>query len=324
MDNTNKYSKILTNSKETDTFFIKNENFNIEKFSLDFLVPKEHSRFKEISTYRYSVKEVALDDFENASVIVDPFFTDFLLKLGINNSNVFFIEPIEGITKEINYLNKFIEQNKDKLKNKIVAVGGNMILNIASYISEKTKCKDLTYIPTTVISMSDGSMGGKVRINKVEDGKFIKHYYKSFYEPNRILINPMFLNFLSIEQVSDGLSEIVKHGIFQSKKLLGYLNDDLFNPFESKRDLLKVILWTAALKKVCLDVDPEESEDGSYIVLRGGHDLSDRLEEESHFTLSHGKAVAIGVWEYVKNNFSQAELNVVSNVYERLHLIKKN
>ncbi|MBI4836312.1 MAG: hypothetical protein HY817_03550 [Candidatus Abawacabacteria bacterium] len=142
--------------------------------------------------------------------------------------------------------------------------------------------------------MSDSSLGGKVRANRVEVSKFEKHAYKSFYEPNEVIVDMRFLETLRHDQSSWGLAEIVKHAIYQSTSLLNYLLSDSFNP-KIPQSLLKAILWCADLKRVCLEVDPEESREGSYKILRAGHDVSDKIEEKSHFTVSHGEAVWKGM-----------------------------
>lgn len=59
--------------------------------------------------------------------------------------------------------------------------------------------------------------------------------------------------------------------------------------------LLKAILWTASLKKICIDIDVEENENGSHRILRGGHDFSDRIEEDLRLNIPHGIAVAMGI-----------------------------
>jgi len=215
--------------------------------------------------------------------------------------NVHWIVPSEEKTKEVHWLDAFIATNdlqRNKVKT-IIVIGGGVLINAGGYIAEKLGC-DLMYIPTTVISMADGSIGGKVRANIIEENTYIKHGYKSFYEPNLILADHRFLQSLTNENISIGLGEIIKHGVFQSKLLLEYLISDSFNPFQQKQTLLKAILWSVALKAVCLRIDPDETKDGSYRILRGGHDMSDKIEEQSHFKIPHGTAVARSIHEELK------------------------
>lgn len=152
--------------------------------------------------------------------------------------------------------------------------------------------------------MADGS-GGKVRLNMIDKGRFFKHYYKSFYEPNQIILDSRFLDTLSEKQISTGLGEVIKHAIYQSQTLLDFLLSQDFDPYTNKKSLLKAILWTATLKAVCLKIDVEKNVNGSRKILRGGHELSDRIEEDTHFEIPHGLAVAMGIYrelELVKSN----------------------
>jgi 3-dehydroquinate synthetase len=115
-----------------------------------------------------------------------------------------------------------------------------------------------------------------------------------------------------------GLAEIIKHAVYQSSSLADYLLSDSFEPFNDKQSLLRSILWTADLKRICLENDPEESKDGSYLILRAAHDISDRLEEESGFTLDHGEAVERAMLEDLKDD--PERLSLLKSIYGKLNI----
>lgn len=292
-----------------------------EKFSLVFPVPKSGNHRETIDSYLYRSSEIENLDLGNSFVICDENLKNTFVNEVLNGKDIYYINSAEGDIKEIGTLGKFIDGHQNEIvdKSRIVAMGGGIILNITAYIAEKFT-KDLVYIPTTIISMSDGSMGGKVRVNKIEGNIFIKHFYKSFYEPNEILIDKRFLNSLSEEGIRVGVAEVVKHGVYQSAKLLEYLNSQKFNPHEDKDSLWKAILWTASLKKVCLDIDYEETKEGSNIILRGGHDISDKIEEESRFTIHHGRAVTMGMWQDLES--ANSITPAIEAIYSKLGLAK--
>jgi 3-dehydroquinate synthase len=164
--------------------------------------------------------------------------------------------------------------------------------------------------------MSDACIGGKVRLNDIQNGEYIKHAHKTFYEPSEIILDPRFLESLDDEQIRTGLGEIIKHALYQSPSLAEYLVTDSFNPFSDKQSLLRAILWTADLKRVCLEIDPEESKEGSYKILRAAHDLSDKLEEKSGFTLAHGKAVEKAMVEDLYS--TKEKLSLLLGIYNKL------
>lgn len=292
----NLYDEILAASKVVDDRFATITPEELMSFQTSFVVPDSHSRSKDIETYDYRVGDLK-SIFSNRKTLV---FVDQSLK-NIDwikssipvDAEVFWFTPSEEFTKECSRLDSFIQENKlsEKSVEVVVAIGGGVIINTAGYVAEKLGC-DLVYVPTTVLAMADASISGKVRANQTVDGFCRKHAYKSYYEPNLVLIDQRFLSDLPEKQISIGLGEIIKHGVYQSKDLLEYLVSDAFNPFTDRFLLLKTILWAADLSAVCLNIDPEESKDGAAIIMRGGHDASDKIEEASGFTIPHGTAVA--------------------------------
>jgi len=293
----NLYSKILNESLVVDEEFKNISEKQLSKYRLNFKVPTFHPRSSEIKKYSLLISNLSKNIFDESQLIfVDKGLAKTFVKDLLPQKNTFFEKAKERTFKELTWLNNFIEkkQLKEREKKEIVGIGGGLTLNVAAYVAELLNLP-LLQIPTTVIGMADGS-GGKVRLNLIDQQKFFKHYYKSFYEPNKIIIDPRFLDSLSNEQISIGLGEIVKHGIYQSQGLLDFILSANFKPYTEKESLLKAILWTAALKAVCLGVDIEENANGSRNILRGGHEISDRIEEDSHFKIPHGFAVAMGIY----------------------------
>lgn len=192
-------------------------------------------------------------------------------------------------------MDKILREYKleEKIGYTLVAIGGGLIMNVGAYIAERISA-NLILFPTTVLAMADSS-GGKVRVNFVASDRAYKHFYKSFYEPNIMFLDERFLLSLPRKQIQIGLVEIIKQGLFQSPKLYDFLFRTGENLFSDVDKLKKAVLWAANLKKICMDVDVEENENGSRRILRGGHDFSDRLEEDLRLEIPHGIAVAIGI-----------------------------
>lgn len=113
------------------------------------------------------------------------------------------------------------------------------------------------------------------------------------------------------------MSEVVKHGVYQSPALLSFLVSDGFDPFNNQPSLLKAVCWTVALKNVAIKHDPDSLSAGGEI-LRGGHKLALALEEASHFKISHGEAVAVGVYQDVLQDPVRRQL--LDRIYQKLGL----
>lgn len=292
------YFKILKESLSIDNKFKSISEVELDSYELIFDVPGFHPRSSEINQYSLRVSALSKNTFNDSQLIfADKGLTGiFLNELLPSSGNVFFEEAREETFKEWNWLNDFIEKNgiKEREAKEVVGIGGGLTLNVAAYVAELLNVP-LLQIPTTVIGMADGS-GGKVRLNMVDRGSFFKHYYKSFYEPNEIILDTRFLDTLSEKQISAGLGEVIKHGVYQSQALLDFLLSPDFDPYTNRKSLLKAVLWTASLKAVCLKIDVEENANGSQKILRGGHEISDRIEEDTHFEIPHGLAVAMGMY----------------------------
>ena len=292
------YEKILEASKLIDQRFASISHDDLLRFEDSFVVPASHPCSVNLSNYSYRVGSVeqAFDSKPTLAMVDKGLQSLSWLQNSLpQNAHVIWLAPREEETKEQHWLDAFIANEiKEHPVERIVAIGGGIITNASGYIAERLQC-ELIYVPTTVLAMSDGSIGGKVRANLIEGGVYHKHYYKTFYEPNFVVIDPRFLETLPDKQISVGLGEIIKHGVYQSRALLEYMASDAFDPFKDKIPLLKSILWAAALKAVCLNIDPEETKDGSHIIMRGGHEASDKIEEASRFTIPHGTAVSLAI-----------------------------
>ena len=86
------------------------------------------------------------------------------------------------------------------------------------------------HIPTSLIAIVDSSIGGKTGINS----KNGKNLIGSFYNPREILINSEFINTLSLKEIRQGLSEIIKYGVIKSEKIFNFLE-------KSNKVLCKII-----------------------------------------------------------------------------------
>jgi 3-dehydroquinate synthetase len=298
--------EILRRSREVDEQFACLEPEELSSFSIKYRVPEAHPRRKVLSEYHlrlgkideYLPWRVIGPDKRGIFIIADsvsrlPFVTSAISPA---KGELFVLESDEGRVKNRDFLEPLaseLEADAWSGRDVVVVVGGGLLLNTGAFLAERLGAR-LTLFPTTVLSMADGA-GGKVRLNALAFGRCYKHYYKSFYEPDMILLDPRFLTTLPISQIRIGLVEIIKHALFQSPALYEFLIHSGGRLFFDRGLLIKAIAWAADLKRVCLDIDVEENENGSRSILRAGHDFSDRLEEDSRFGIPHGLAVAVGI-----------------------------
>ncbi len=295
---------ILEHSAQVDERFRQATTAELLAEQLVFTVPAGHPRSTIISSYPYEAR--ALEELPGTPAFVLSeqriFIVDAVVsQLGFvkaflqqQDARTIVLQPSEFEVKTKAFVDRLM---KDEVLAKekdatIIVMGGGLLLNVGAYIAEQIHAH-LIQMPTTLLSMADGS-GGKVRLNLLE-GKVNKHHVKSFYEPDAIFLDTRFIDSLPPRQILYGLVEIIKHGLFQSPALCMFLQtrgEDLLN---DKDGLLKAALWAAHLKHVCLECDPDETPEGSLPILRGGHAISDRIEEDQQLRIPHGIAVAIGI-----------------------------
>ena len=138
-------------------------------------------------------------------------------------------------------------------------------------------------VPTTLLAAVDSSVGGKTAID-LPSGKNLAG---AFYQPSLVLCDIDTLNTLPEDIFRDGCAEVIKYGILYDPDLFAYLSDSgLFFDRET------VIARCVELKR---DVVAEDEFDtGARMKLNLGHTIGHGVEARSDFSVSHGKAVAIG------------------------------
>lgn len=150
---------------------------------------------------------------------------------------------------------------------------------------------DFINIPTTLLSMVDASVGGKVGI----DFEGIKNFIGVINFPKMILVDTFYLNTLPKEELCSGLAEIIKHGLIQSEK---HFNDFLNFSSLDEFQLENIIFDSISIKNTIVEKDPREKSIRK--TLNFGHTLGHAietfcLENQNRKTLLHGEAIAIGM-----------------------------
>lgn len=117
--------------------------------------------------------------------------------------------------------------------------------------------------------------------------------------------------------------EIIKHGIFQSPKLYNYIQKNKSDILNNNIKIKKVALWTLELKRICLEIDPKETIQGSKRILRGGHDYSDKIEEKLKLEIPHGFAVSIGITKQLEFENQKENLKKAKDIFHQLKIPTK-
>lgn len=179
----------------------------------------------------------------------------------------------------------FLAQNHVTRSDCIIALGGGVTGDMAGFAAA-TFLRGIAYIqvPTTLLAAVDSSVGGKTAID-LEAGK---NLVGAFYQPRLVLCDTDTLNTLPEDIFRDGCAEVIKYGVLYDPALFSHLTEKGL-----AFDRENVIARCVELKR---DVVMEDEFDtGERQKLNLGHTIGHSVEARSNFTVSHGKAVAIGM-----------------------------
>ena len=179
----------------------------------------------------------------------------------------------------------FLAENGLPRTDLIVAIGGGVTGDLAGFAAASfLRGIRFVQVPTTLLAAVDSSVGGKTAIDLPAG----KNLAGAFCQPSLVVCDTDTLNTLPTEIFRDGCAEVIKYGILYDPVLFAHLEEKGLS-----FDREAVIQRCVELKR---DVVMEDEFDtGARMKLNLGHTIGHGVEAKSHFTLSHGKSVAIGM-----------------------------
>ena len=208
--------------------------------------------------------------------------------------NCFAVPPGEAsknITQAVKIYDFLIERRVER-NDVVVALGGGMVGDLAGFVAA-TFLRGLPWlqVPTSLIAMTDASIGGKVAVDHPQG----KNLMGAFYQPRLVLADVQTLTTLPQRELTSGWAEVIKHGLILDADLLELLENNVKNLIKLKPDITsKVIARSAAIK--CQVVSEDERETGKRTLLNYGHTVAHGLEAAGKYDrFLHGEAVAIGM-----------------------------
>ncbi len=173
----------------------------------------------------------------------------------------------------------------------LIGIGGGVVGDFTGFLAAVyMRGISVIHVPTTLLSMVDSSIGGKVAVN-LNVGKNI---VGAFHQPSAVASDVSFLDTLPDEEWQNGLAEIVKHGLIGDSATLNCL--ERISPADlKKKDVIMELIGASAAFKAGV-VEKDEKESGLRAILNFGHTVGHGLESLLEFTgISHGEAVAAGM-----------------------------
>jgi 3-dehydroquinate synthase len=145
-------------------------------------------------------------------------------------------------------------------------------------------------IPTTLLSMVDSSVGGKVAVNHPEG----KNMIGAFYQPRAVLCDLDTLSTLPPEEYLAGLAEVVKYGVIYDEPFFHFMEENIEKIKNRDLEVLsRLIHRSCEIKAEVVGID--EKETGLRAILNYGHTFGHAIEKLHHYEFSHGIAVSLGM-----------------------------
>lgn len=175
----------------------------------------------------------------------------------------------------------------------VINLGGGVIGDMGGFCAATWKRGvDFVQMPTTLLSMTDAAIGGKLGI----DFQGIKNTIGVFRNPVAVFADPDFLPTLPARELRSGFAEVIKHALIGDPDLclrIGQINDlKVLN----NREWLDILCASIAVKVRVVEEDPFEK--GLRMVLNYGHTIGHAVESfflETSDPLTHGEAIALGM-----------------------------
>ncbi len=241
-----------------------------------------------------------------------------LTKLGYCNVVSFTLKSGEK-TKSVKNFNNLVAKISQYNINKnstIVGLGGGVVGDLAGFCAS-TLLRGIKFIniPTSLLAISDSSIGGKNGINL----KDRKNSLGNFYNANAVIVNPAFLLTLNAKELQSGFFEIIKIALVVDKNFFNYLQNICIKSILKESNTLELILLKSIKHKLnIVNQDFLETKKLRYL-LNYGHTYGHAFESYFKFgKIPHGFAVAMGMIcaNILSNNLgilSNSECNLVNN-----------
>jgi 3-dehydroquinate synthase len=197
--------------------------------------------------------------------------------------------------KNLETVTRIIEAMRDAgtdRHGRMLAVGGGIIQDVSTAAASLyMRGVKWSYCPTTLLGMVDSCIGGKSSINV---GRY-KNIAGNFFPPQEVVIDTEFCESLPVTQRIAGLCEAAKicfanrDEAFETYLQLAQRADLL----DSVDALTPIIALSLQTKKAFIEED--EFDQGVRLLLNFGHTFGHAIEAATHFEISHGVAVGLGM-----------------------------
>ena len=186
----------------------------------------------------------------------------------------------------------------------VVAFGGGVVGDIAGLAASLyMRGVKLVQIPTSLLAQVDSAVGGKTAV----DFKNVKNLIGSFYQPEEVIVEPIFLRTLPQREVRCGLGEIIKYGALDGEifRLLKANSGGLKKP-----NFIEEVTYLCLKHKAEVVAADERDKSGIRKTLNLGHTTGHAFEL-FYRRRTHGEFVLAGMYYemYIAEKLHKCDVN---------------
>jgi len=181
----------------------------------------------------------------------------------------------------------------------ILGIGGGIVSDITGFVASVfLRGVDFGFVSTSLLSQVDASVGGKNGVNLDS----FKNMVGVFNQPKFVICDIDLLQTLPKTEISNGLAEIVKHGLICDADMLSFLENNRQKALDLDPDIIfRLVADSVAIKSRVVGED--EKEAGKRRILNFGHTIGHAVEtlnqtkqtQEKMGLAGHGRAISLGM-----------------------------
>ncbi len=216
-------------------------------------------------------------------------------------------EKVKNITDFQNAVEFFLEKGVHRNAHLIV-IGGGATSDFGGFVAATIlRGIEWSIVPTTLLSMVDASIGGKVAINS----KSGKNLIGAFHLPSNIWLCSKFLETLPAVEKNSGMGEVLKYS---------FLDYTIYDLVIRKSEMSEIIDACAKFKEKLTQEDLKEV--GVRKTLNLGHSFGHAVE--FIYNIPHGEAVMWGIALIFKLFGTEKNINDIAALKKALEIPGEN
>ncbi len=267
------------------------ETVNLEDNSYPIFIGEGASLSLEHFDGYIAGKDIAIITNE----VVAPLYLNEISDLFSNRNVIEYILPDGEQEKKLKTVHKIIDRLMEAgfgRDSTLIALGGGVVGDITGFTASIfMRGINFIQIPTTLLAQVDASVGGKTAVNH----KSGKNLIGSFYQPQCVICDSIFLATLEATEISAGLAEIIKYGLIFDSEFFQWLQKNMQQILSNDRAAVDYVIQRSCAIKAEI-VAQDEKEQSVRALLNFGHTFGHAIEKLTGYgNWTHGDAVAVGM-----------------------------